>query len=220
MRRLLRYLILLGGLAFSIVILINLHVIGHTNDLIMEEDQLKSLSNVDCIIILGAGVYNDRPSPMLKDRLNAGIYLYHANISDKIIVSGDHGNKDYDEVNIMKKYAIENEVASNDIFMDHAGFSTYESIYRAKEVFKAEKVIIVSQKYHLFRALYIARKLGIEAFGFSADAKQYSGAYLRELREVLARNKDFFKCIYKPKPTYLGEVIEISGDGNLTNDDD
>ena len=102
--------------------------------------------------------------------------------------------------------------------MDHAGFSTYETMYRAKEIFGADKIIVVTQEYHLYRALYIADKLGIEAFGVSSDYTTYSGQTKRELREILARNKDFLTSIFKPKPTYLGEVIPVSGNGDVTND--
>ena len=155
---------------------------------------------------------------MLEDRLLEGIKLYENNVSSKIIMSGDHGKEDYDEVNIMKNYAIEKGVPSENIFMDHAGFSTYESIYRAKEIFKAKRIVIVTQEYHLYRALYIANKLGLEAYGVGADPRQYVGATYRELREILARDKDFIKCIFKPKPTYLGETIPVSGNGDITND--
>ena len=114
--------------------------------------------------------------------------------------------------------AIEKGVPSENIFMDHAGFSTYESIYRAKEIFKAKKVVIVTQKYHLYRALYIANQLGLEAYGVGSDPRKYVGATYRELREILARDKDFIKCIFKPEPTYLGETIPVSSNGNATND--
>lgn len=102
--------------------------------------------------------------------------------------------------------------------MDHAGFSTYESIYRAKAIFETKKVVIVTQKYHLYRALYIANKMGIEAYGINSDPRKYSGQLYREIREILARNKDFANCIFKTKPTYLGDTIPVSGDGNVTND--
>ena len=102
--------------------------------------------------------------------------------------------------------------------MDHAGFSTYESIYRAKDIFQAKKVVIVTQKYHLYRALYIANRLGLEAYGVGADPRQYVGATYREIREILARDKDFIKCIFKPEPTYLGDTIPVSGNGDITND--
>ncbi len=156
---------------------------------------------------------------MLEDRLLEGIKLYQNNISDKIIMSGDHGRKEYDEVNVMKNYAIQRGVPSENIFMDHAGFSTYESIYRARDIFKARKVVIVTQKYHLYRALYIANQLGIEAYGVGEDPRQYVGKTYREMREILARNKDFIKCIFKPEPTYLGETIPVNGNGDITNDD-
>ena len=155
---------------------------------------------------------------MLEDRLLQGIELYNNNVSTKIIMSGDHGREEYDEVNIMKEFAIEKGVPSENIFMDHAGFSTYESIYRAKEIFEADKIVIVTQKYHLYRALHIANSLGIEAYGVGADPRQYVGAMYREIREILARNKDFVKCLFKPEPTYLGETIPVSGNGNATND--
>ena len=105
-----------------------------------------------------------------------------------------------------------------DIFMDHAGFSTYESMYRAKEVFEANKIVIVTQKYHLYRALYIAKQLGIEAYGVNSNPRKYVGATYREDREIIARDKDFIKCIFKPQPKYLGETIPVNGDGNITND--
>lgn len=176
------------------------------------------LNDIDCIIVLGAGVWGDEPSPMLRDRILKGVELYKNNISSKIIMSGDHGSSDYDEVNIMKNYAIKEGVKSEDIFMDHAGFSTYDSIYRAKEIFKSKKILIVTQKYHLYRALYISNKLGLDAYGVSADTVKYSGQLYRELREILARNKDAIKVIFKPKPTYLGESIPVSGNGDVTND--
>ena len=110
-------------------------------------------------------------------------------------------------------------ISSENIFMDHAGFSTYDSIYRAKHIFEAKKVIIVTQKYHLYRALYIANQLGLKAYGVNADPRQYAGATYREIREILARNKDFIKCVvFKPSPTYLGDSIPVSGNGDMTND--
>ena len=198
---------------------INLFVTLSTKKQIIKEDQYSNLSDVDCIIILGAGIWGDKPSPMLEDRLQEGIKLYQNNVSDKIIMSGDHGKKEYDEVNIMKNYVVERGIPSENIFMDHAGFSTYESIYRAKEIFQAKKIVIVTQKYHLYRALYIANRLRIEAYGVGSDPRQYVGATNREIREILARNKDFFKCIFKPKPTYLGDTIPVSGNGDVTNDE-
>ena len=218
MKKILKYGITIIIIIVIIVLGINLYVKKSTSKQIMNENDSAKLSDVDCIIILGAGIWGDKPSPMLEDRLLEGIKLYQNNVSDKIIMSGDHGRKEYDEVNIMKNYAIEKGIPSENIFMDHAGFSTYESIYRARDIFKAKKIVIVTQKYHLYRALYIANQVGIEAYGVGADPRQYVGAAYRELREILARDKDFVKCIFKPKPTYLGDTIPVSGNGDITND--
>lgn len=179
----------------------------------------KNKMTADAIVVLGAGVRPDGSlSPMLEERLNTGIELYNQGVADCILMSGDHGTKGYDEVNAMKAYAIEKGIPSERIFMDHAGFSTYETMYRAKEIFKVEKVVVVTQEYHMYRSLYIANKLGIEADGVPCDTRQYKGAFYRGVREVLARNKDFVTVIFKPEPTYLGEAIPVSSDGNITND--
>lgn len=219
MKKVLKYIIIFIITIAIIILGINLYVILSTKKQIIEEEKYTELSDIDCIIILGAGIVEGKPSHMLEDRLLEGIKLYQNNVSDKIIMSGDHGRKEYDEVNVMKNYAIQKGVPSENIFMDHAGFSTYESIYRARDIFKARKVVIVTQKYHLYRALYIANQLGIEAYGVGADPRQYVGRIYREMREILARNKDFIKCIFKPEPTYLGETIPVNGNGDITNDD-
>ncbi len=173
----------------------------------------------DCIIVLGCQVkFDGTPSHMLSDRLDRAIELYNMGAAPKIIMSGDHGQINYDEVNTMKQYAIAAGVPSEDIFMDHAGFSTYETVYRAKEIFGVKSAIFVTQKYHLYRALHIADSFDIDAVGVRADYRTYSGQFKREVREVLARCKDFVTAIYKPNPTYLGETIPVSGNGDITND--
>lgn len=197
---------------------INFFVTATTSKRILTKKQARELENVDCILILGAGIWGQNPSPMLEDRLLQGISLYQEGVSHKIIMSGDHGRDNYDEVNVMKRFAIERDVKSEDIFMDHAGFSTYDSMYRAKDVFEAKKIVIVTQKYHMYRALYVAEQLGLEAYGVNSDPQTYSGQFMRDIREVLARDKDWFKCIIKPEPTYLGDTIPVSGNGDMTND--
>lgn len=214
MKRIIKVIIILSIIFILDILSINFYIIGSTKDQI----NVKNINNIDCIIVLGAGVWGENPSPMLQDRLDTAITLYKDGKSNKILMTGDHGRKEYDEVNIMKKYAIDNDIPSEDIFMDHAGFSTYESIYRAKEIFKAKKVVIVTQKYHLYRALFIANNLGLEAYGINSDPRMYIGQTKREIREILARNKDFATSLIKPKPTYLGDEIPINGNGNITND--
>lgn len=196
---------------------INLIIYFSTKNSIIT-DKSEKLENIDCILILGAGIWNNQPSPMLEDRLLEGISLYKKGISSKIIMSGDHGKVDYDEVNIMKKFAIEKGVNSEDIFMDHAGFSTYESIYRTQKIFQVKKIVIVTQQYHLYRALYIAKQFGIEAYGVASNPREYARQSIREVREWIARDKDFIKSIYKPTSTYLGDTIPVSGNGDVTND--
>ena len=219
MNKVLKYMLITLVTIGLIVISINSYVKISTRKQILNEKEYPKIADVDCIVVLGAAIWGDKPSPMLEDRLLEGINLYKKNVSNKILMSGDHGRKGYDEVSIMKKFAIEKGVPSEDIFMDHAGFSTYESIYRAKEIFQAKKIIIVTQEYPLHRALYIANRLGIEAYGVGSDPRQYVGATAREIREILARNKDFVKSMFKLKPTYLGEKIPINGNGDITNDD-
>jgi len=205
-------------LVVAAVLAINAHVVNSTENRIISAEEAEKISDIDCIIVLGCLVKSDgTPSDMLADRLKRGVELYEDGAAPKILMSGDHGQIEYDEVTAMKKYAVESGVPSSDVFMDHAGFSTYESIYRAKEIFGADKIVIVTQEYHLHRALYIAESLGVEAYGVSADFRSYSGQIVRDIREILARNKDFMTSIFKPEPTYLGEFIDVGGDGNVTN---
>lgn len=175
----------------------------------------------DAILVLGAYVEaNGNVSWMLHDRLTVGYELYQKGKAPKILVSGDHGQQDYDEVNAMKSFIISKGVTGEDVFMDHAGFSTYESIYRARDIFQIKKIIVVTQGYHLPRALFIARSLGLEAYGVASDLNNYGdvmGYY--NFREMAARNKDFVLArILKPEPTFLGEAIPVSGSGSATDD--
>ena len=216
-KRLLIIAAVLAALAAGTVFVPDIIVVSSAKDRIITADEAAELENTDCVLVLGAGVRDGSPTPMLRDRLITGISLYKSGAAPKIIMSGDHGREDYDEVNVMKSYAVENGVPDSDVFMDHAGFSTYDSIYRAKAVFEADSIIIVTQKYHLYRALYIAERLGVNAVGVSADLDDYSGQLKRDLREIAARDKDFFSCLFKPEPKYLGEKIPVSGDGNITD---
>lgn len=211
-------LALLGGVT---ALSINGYVKTSTANQILTPEEAAELTDVDCILVLGCYVHDSgHPSDMLADRLRRGIELYQAGASPKLLMSGDHGQQDYNEVKAMKLEAMEEGIPSEDVFMDHAGFSTYESIFRARDIFTADKIIIVTQEYHLYRALHIANALGVEAYGVAADYHTYVGQAFRELREILARNKDFATSILKPAPTYLGEMIPVSGNGDLTNDED
>ena len=208
----------IGAVGLLVLFGINTYIKSTVKDRIVEANNMPE-GEVDCILVLGCQVKESgEPSHMLRDRLQRGVEIYELGVADKILMSGNHGRTDCNEVETMKQYAIEEGIDSADIFMDHAGFSTYESIYRAKEVFGVKKMIIITQEYHLYRALYIAEKLGIEAYGVASDYHTYFGQTMRDLREVLARTKDFVITITKPEPTYLGDAIDIHGDGNVTND--
>lgn len=212
-------IVLLVVLAVCAVFGLNAYVKGVGGKRIVTPEEAAAIEDADCILVLGCSVKIDNSlSDMLADRLRRGVELYDAGAAPKLLMSGDHGSDNYDEVNAMKKYAKEHGVPSGDVFMDHAGFSTYESVYRAKEIFGAEKVVIVTQEYHLYRALFIAEKLGLEAYGVASDYHTYGGQEGRELREILARCKDFASTVFKPEPTYLGDKIPIDGDGDITND--
>lgn len=184
-----------------------------------------SIDNVtqkyDCIIVPGARVFsNSIPSIMLQDRLDTAFKLYEKKVAPKILVSGDHGTIGYDEVNTMRTYLLNKGMPSEDIFMDHAGFDTYQTIYRAREIFGVKSAIITTQDFHLYRALYIGTKLSINVDGVDSAIRDYHNSSWNRFREYLARVKAFIECeITKPKSQYLGEKIPISGDGNQTLDD-
>lgn len=166
------------------------------------------------VLVLGARVWeNGEMSDIFKDRVQTAIDLYKSDKVEKILVSGDHGRKEYDEVNAAKKFLLEKGISPDDIFLDHAGFDTYDSLYRAKEVFKAESLIISTQDFHLPRALYIAEKLGIDACGVSSDLHRYKGEQQRETREKLAKIKAWLDVTFMAKPKFLGEPIPLSGKG-------
>ena len=211
-------IILIITIILIFIIFINFYVINSTKNNILEKEKISEKENFDCILILGAGIWGNNPSPMLEDRLIQGISLYKERIAPKIIMSGDHGKEEYNEVQVMKDYAIKEGVPSEDIFMDHAGFSSYDSIYRAKEIFGTKKILIITQQYHLYRALHIAKKLELEAYGVASNLREYPNQLFREIREIFARNKDFVKCYFKPEPTFLGEKIPITENGDITND--
>lgn len=230
LKRLLAIALLLAVVCGAAVLSINGHVKRQAEDAIAsavteehyeftkEEKQALNDFDGDCILVLGAGIKDDEtPTPMLKDRLDAGILLYKAGIAPKILLTGDNGSVGHNEIHVMLKYVREAGVPEEDIFCDHAGFSTYDSLYRAQDIFRAERLIVVTQTYHQYRALYIGQKLGMEVMGVSADQEEYAGQSARDAREILARVKDYFKLMGRPEALLGGEVIPISGSGIATH---
>ncbi len=180
-------------LAFLITIVcINASVVGSTVTRILDAERASEL-DCDYVLVLGCGLKGDgSPSDMLYDRVFVGAQTFSLLSQGKLLLSGDRSGESYNEVSAMEALASELGVDTEYIERDYFGFSTYESVLNAKESFGAEKIIIVTQKYHLYRALYIADSLGLEAYGVSADIREYRGQLYRDARELAARIKDFF----------------------------
>lgn len=210
----------LGLLAATCVWGINSGMARYATQYTVSADEVSELPSVDCVLVPGALVYGDEQlSDVLRDRMDTAIAIWQAGKADRLLLSGDHGRKDYDEVNAMMDYAIEQGVPREAIFLDHAGFSTYESMYRARDVFCVESVIIVSQQVNLSRAVYDARKLGLCAYGVNSDTHVYGNERWQALRETAACVKDFFYVnVLLPEPRYLGDAIPIWGDSAFTHD--
>lgn len=208
------------AIAFAVVLVFagtNAAAILTTQDDIVDQQAAASF-DADAIIVLGASVYPDgTPSGILQDRLDDGIALYFAGAAPKIIMSGDNGTESYNECWAMKQYAISQGVPSEDVFCDHAGFSTYETMYRARHVFGAERIVVATQTYHLYRALYDAQGVGMEAIGVPSDYGEYANQSWYDIREVFARTKDFFQVLFSVPSTFVGDPISLDQSGDVTD---
>lgn len=190
--------ILVGG-AFAVT---NGIVVVTGNARIVSAERAAKLEDVDCILILGCRVYSNEPSVMLRDRVMQGVELYNLGASETVFMTGDSRDRYYDETGVMSRLAEENGVPKENIVTDRYGLSTYDSIFRAAKVYGYKKIIIVTQKYHLTRALYIAKQFGMDAYGVASDTREYKDQLKRDVREIAARSKDFLYCILKPEPEY------------------
>lgn len=191
-------------------------VLSHRSQIVSTE----SVTTAPIAIIFGAKVKDDgTPSDILRDRLLMGIDLYDRHVVSKLLLSGDDGQVAYDEVNAMRVFVIDHGVAPSDVFLDHAGFDTFDSVARASKVFGITQAILVTQDYHLPRALYFASSFGIRAQGVSADRQAYRGILRYELREFLADVKAVFDVVFHISPKYLGESVDVTGDGRVTWDE-
>lgn len=217
-RRLVVSLLLLALLLVAAIVALNLAVIRAGRPLRVADPTQAAPATV--AIVLGAQVYgNGTPSPMLADRLRAAIELYRNGTVGRLLLSGDHGRIGYDEVNAMKRYVLATGVPAEAVFLDHAGFSTYETMYRARDVFQVTDAIVVTQAFHLDRALAIGRSLGLEVRGVEAPCTGYVPKQSLLAREWLARCKAWVELhLTHPLPTYLGEAIPISGDSRASWD--
>jgi len=180
---------------------------------------LKKFPKNDVGIIFGAGINGDQPSKYLKDRLDAGILLWKAKRINKILLSGDNGREEYDELTVMKNYCFNHGVDTTKIFIDYAGFDTYSTMYRAKHIFKIKRATLISQEYHLNRAIYIGQKLGIKSVGYSANKGGYLGYQYVCFREYGSIFKSFFDVLRNRQPRFLGGEININGVSNYSKED-
>lgn len=212
--KILLYLSIIGLVA---LISVNYYVKSSTQNDIY--DLAAQLPKTEAGIIFGAGIRGDQPGKYLKDRLDAGILLYKKNIINKILLSGDNGRDEYDELTVMKNYCYKQGVDTTEIFIDYAGFDTYSTMYRAQHIFKIKKAILVSQKYHLNRAIYIGQQLGVDAIGYSANTGEYPGYQYVTFREYISVFKAFFDVIRNREPHFLGNPIDINGASNYSKDD-
>lgn len=214
---LVKLLLALAIAAVLFVVGVNAAIILGTRGEIVDEASAASF-DADAVVVLGASVMPDgTPSDILKSRLDQGIALYFAGAAPKIIVSGDNGTESYNECWAMKRYAISRGVPSEDVFCDHAGFSTYETMYRAHHVFGAERVVIATQTYHLYRAIFDAKGVGMEAVGVSEDDRAYVSQHWYDLREIPARTKDFLQVLFSVPSTFVGDPISLDQSGDVTN---
>ncbi|PUU70186.1 hypothetical protein DBB36_09695 [Flavobacterium sp. WLB] len=180
---------------------------------------VKKFPKNDVGIIFGAGINGNQPSKYLKDRLDAGILLYKMKRINKILLSGDNGRDEYDELTVMKNYCFNHGVDTTKIFIDYAGFDTYSTMYRAKHIFKIKKATLISQEYHLNRAIYIGQKLGIKSAGYSANNGEYHGYKYVCFREYGSIFKSFFDVLRNREPRFLGTPININGPSNYSKED-
>ncbi len=197
-------------LCLVLLVAVNIHVHAEADRYI--ENDIRKIPSAYTCLVLGARVYEDnRVSAVLYDRLVKALELYQAGKVKKFLLSGDHGTVAYDEVSHMKDFMVRNGVPRQVLFLDHAGFNTYNSMVRARKVFLADDCIVVTQRFHLPRALYIARKTGLKAWGYPADRRSYLFRKRYTVREYLAIVKAFLDLAIGRKPRFLGKIIPITG---------
>ncbi len=175
---------------------------------------VENVESAEFAIVLGAAIKNNnQPGNYLKSRLDDVITLYENGKVNKILVSGDNGEDAHDEISVMNNYLVKNGIPQNKIFGDYAGFDTYSTMERADKIFNIENAIIVSQGFHLPRAIYIAKQKGINAKGYAT--KQSLGRRKYFVREYFATIKSFFDCLRNRKSKYYGKKIDTDKGTNI-----
>jgi SanA protein len=179
---------------------------------------VQRVPHAQAALVLGAQVMpNGAPSSMLSDRISAAAELYTAGRVNKLLLSGDHSRKNYDEVGTMRRILLAKGIPAEDIFTDHAGFDTWDSAQRARRVFDVSTAVVVTQRFHMARALYDARRAGLKVTGYAADRRDYGRVMRRlQVREAFARVKTLGDVVTGADPHFLGTEIPISGDGRVS----
>lgn len=210
MKHLFLFVVLSLGLLLGFVIVTNIVFYVGTKAHIYND--VAEVPSVEVALIPGASVSSDGVlSPIFIDRVNTAVRLYEAGKVSKILVSGDNSTDSNNEVNPVRLYLIREGIPDADIFLDHAGFDTYSTMYRARDIFGVTSLIVATQSFHLPRSVFIARRLGMEAYGLNADLGNI--LFRNNIREVLANEKAVFDLIFNRKPKFLGEKIPITDDG-------
>ena len=214
-RKMMKALLLIGLLGTLITLLARVRVHAAAAHLVKPQEEVQ---NAGTALVLGAYVYPDgQPCPLLQDRLDTALDLYRQGHVKKFLLSGDHGSADYDEVNSMKNYLISKGVSPEVLYLDHAGFDTYDSLYRAKHIFEADRVVVVTQLFHLRRALFIGRSLGLEVEGVAADRRRPEELLYLQLRELGANLKAVWEVGRKRQALCMGSPISLNGPASVTH---
>lgn len=210
MKRLFLFMVLGFGLLVIFISLTNIVFYVGTKSFIYND--IIDVPDTQAALIPGAALSKDGAlSTVFKDRVDMAIKLYEAKKVTKILVSGDNSTVSHNEVNPVRLYLISKGVPDKDIFLDHAGFDTYSTMYRAQYIFGISSVTVTTQLFHLPRSVFIARELGIIAYGVKADVTHV--LISNYVREMLADEKAVLDLMFNRKPKYLGEKIPITGDG-------
>jgi SanA protein len=217
MKKYFKILFYLSIIGLIVILLVNFYVKSETNSDIHES--FNQVPKFEVGIIFGAGINGNKPSKYLKDRLDAGILLFKSKKINKILLSGDNGNDAHDELTVMKKYCFINGIDTTKIYIDYAGFDTYSTMFRAKSIFKVDKALLISQKYHLNRAIFIGNKIGVKSVGFSANVGEYKGYKYVCFREYFSVFKATIDILRNRKPYFLGNEVNINGISNYTKED-
>lgn len=213
LKKIFLYIFFLAFILAIAIFLINCYVLSFEKN--NRFHSVEELGKKYIWIVFWASVKEGKPSLILKDRLDVAFEAYKRWKIEKIIVSWDNWKANYNEPTIMKKYLLSLWVKQEDIYEDFAGFDTYDSLYRAKEIFKVEELVLFTQDFHLKRAIYIAERLWIKAYWVETNLRKYSRPYYNQFREVFARVKAFIEIeLTKPKPKYLWNSIKV-----VSNDD-